>query len=366
MAYYPCWAPPTTIDFTKFDVIDFAFAMPDKDFSLTWENNARDMLHTLVHNAYSENTKIKLSIGGWDGNGHFSRAVSTESNRQTFVNNILEEYETFCLDGIDVDWEYPGQTGDGNEESGDDTKNMLSFLELLRAKLPPSAYITAAVQDQLFAGSNGQPITYASDFAKVLDWVLFMNYDTYETATPPGPNAPLYNGCGGDGYSKENAASAYDAWTKAGFPAHKMVLGIPSYGYVVDSEASELQHRSLPPFSPLRSPYQRRAAQIHEAVGQIQFCNLVSDNLLERNPDGTFSGSGGFQRYWDSCSATPFLRNSESGQVIPYDDPESVGLKAAFAQKMGMRGANLFDIHGDTEQWELVDAIRENLGLFVN
>jgi chitinase len=36
-------------------------------------------------------------------------------------------------------------------------------------------------------------------------------------------------------------------------------------------------------------------------------------------------------------------------------------LKAAFAKKMGMCGVNMFDVHGDTDGWDLVDAIRRSL-----
>jgi chitinase len=49
--------------------------------------------------------------------------------------------------------------------------------------------------------------------------------------------------------------------------------------------------------------------------------------------------------------------------VVTYDDPESLGLKAAFARRAGILGLNMFDAHGDTTQWDLIDAIRGGLGL---
>lgn len=111
---------------------------------------------------------------------HFSPAVSNDANRHTFVSNIVDVYTQYCLDGIDIDWEYPGQQGESsNTVSPSDTANFLSFLQLLRAKLPSVARITAATQTVPFAGANGSPLADVGDFASVLDWVLLMNYDTW-------------------------------------------------------------------------------------------------------------------------------------------------------------------------------------------
>ena len=70
-----------------------------------------------------------------------------------------------------------------------------------------------------------------------------------------------------------------------------------------------------------------------------------------------FVGSGGFEREWDECSCTPFLRSASAGQVVSYDDPRSLGMKAEFAKGTGMLGINLFDISGDTDGWDLTAAV---------
>ncbi|KAH7931317.1 glycoside hydrolase family 18 protein [Leucogyrophana mollusca] len=365
MAYFADWAPREDIDFSRFDWIDYAFDVVSQDSSLNWDDamNGSKQLQKLVADAHGGGTKVKLSIGGWTGSKDFSTAVSTPEKRQTFANNVEKLYKDYNLDGIDIDWEYPGQSGDGaNGVSPNDTQNMLSFFKLLREALPPTARITAAVQDQPFAGADGQPIHDASGFAEVLDWVLMMDYDTYETTTPPGPNAPLYNGCGKSREPSQNAAAGVNAWTAAGFPANKLVLGVPSYGYITKSSETTLQARSLPPtrHSPRRLS-RRNTALPEDDSGQIQFRSLVRQGILVQGGDGSFVGSGGFERGWDSCSATPFLHNPQSGQLIPYDDPQSLALKAAFVRKMGMAGVNLFDIHGDTDAWDLTDSLRKNL-----
>ena len=73
MAYYPDWAsyslPPEKIEFTRFDWIDFAFALPDQSFALAWDDpvNAPALLQRLVASAHDAGKYVKLSIGGWTG-----------------------------------------------------------------------------------------------------------------------------------------------------------------------------------------------------------------------------------------------------------------------------------------------------------
>lgn len=113
---------------------------------------------------------------------YFSDAVASPQNRDIFINNILDVYKRYNLDGIDIDWEYPGQLGQqGNTESAADSANMLQFFKDLHQKLPPGAMISAAVQDSTFVGTDGQPMKDVSPFSDVLDWITLMNYDAYQS-----------------------------------------------------------------------------------------------------------------------------------------------------------------------------------------
>lgn len=106
--------------------------------------------------------------------------MATNVSRTTFTNNILAVYNQFSVDGIDIDWEYPGQAGQsGNLATPSDSTNFLAFLKQLKAILPPTAKITAATQSEPFMGVDGTPMTDVSEFATVLDWILLMNYDVW-------------------------------------------------------------------------------------------------------------------------------------------------------------------------------------------
>lgn len=72
MGYYPDWLSssllPARIDFQRFDWIDFAFAVPSANATLSWDDpSAPGLLDKLVFAAHSQGSKVKLSIGGWTG-----------------------------------------------------------------------------------------------------------------------------------------------------------------------------------------------------------------------------------------------------------------------------------------------------------
>lgn len=75
MTYYPDWIAtdmaPEDIDFVRFDWIDFAFGIPDKNFNITWDdptpNGSPNLLRRLVKAGHIAGKKIKLSLGGWGG-----------------------------------------------------------------------------------------------------------------------------------------------------------------------------------------------------------------------------------------------------------------------------------------------------------
>lgn len=241
-----------------------------------------------------------------------------------------------------------------------------------------------------------------SAFAKVLDWILIMNYDVWGAASNPGPDAPLSDACHNSTQPDASADAAIRAWTGAGFPANQMTLGVPSYGYISKSSATRLRQRQLPvpdgqgpadqgaptpdnstapadDSSPSNGTFPTNSTLSQDAKknvrlvgedgqdqGSIQFTDLVKQGALCLVPGSSpksYVGCGGFVRDWDACSSTPFLRSASQKQVISYDDMQSLGLKAGLVKQKGLLGVNMFDVHGDTDAWDLVDSLRSALGV---
>ena len=115
--------------------------------------------------------------------------------------------------------------------------------------------------------------------------------------------------------------------------------------------------------------------------GQVTFASLVQQGALSSDGNGGFDASGGFDYHWDSCSSTvskpspssqapdhqPWLQSWDTDQVVTFDDPSSMSLKAQFAAQAGLRGCNMFSIDGDFtndgNNWSLANAVRSGLGL---
>ena len=66
-------------------------------------------------------------------------------------------------------------------------------------------------------------------------------------SSTPGPNAPLGNLCGTSSQPQASAQAAFAQWTKAKFPANKLLLGLPLYGYVSKSKSKTLTGIAFPP-----------------------------------------------------------------------------------------------------------------------
>ncbi|CAA7268385.1 unnamed protein product [Cyclocybe aegerita] len=384
-SYYPSWAadtlPPSKIDFSKFDVIFFAFVTPNGTAGINWDDGSEKVLQNLVVAARQSghSTKIVLSVGGWGGCHWFSQVMSTSSNRTKFANTLVNTVNTYGLDGkattmmssqlqtyldlegIDIDWEYPNAEGNGNPHSSADTANLLSFFKMLRDTFGPTKIISAAVTQLPWLGPDSAPLTDVSAFAAQMTYVNIMNYDVFGASSNPGPNAPLGGGnlCGSSTQPKATAQAAFAQWTKAGMPASKLLLGLPLYGYVSKSSSKKLSGSLIPTPNdprfppgahPRHPPISANGAQgdlSHLWGQQIAFSQIISFGALTQNSDGSYGGVNGYTMGWDDCSDTPYLFNTAQTTVVTYDDTWSIASKTQFAKKSGMAGCFTWSMDQD-------------------
>ena len=403
-----------------------AFVIPAADFSLYFtQDDSIDLLQRLIKNGHAAGTKVCVTVGGWTGSQYFSDAVATASSRATFSQNIVNMINLYGADGIDIDWEYPGQPGAaGNDVSSADSTNLLAFLKLLRSQLGTDKVISLATPLNVWYGSDGNSLTDVSPFANYIDHILLMNYDVWGASSTPGPNAPLNICAGSDSNQPEaNAVNAVASWMSAGMPASKIMLGLASYAYVSDSTATTLIHkrkrstmyeaenarrlaaktrqnmrgRNMMPqlsaqahalvardavaeasscVSGTATTSSEKVAQTSSSVAdvgtagdlsaftgsEIEFNQIISYQALALSSTGVWYGKNGYTRKWDTCSSTPYLYDVARSTVVTYDDPTSLKVKAAYAVSMQLKGVGMWDISGDTSDWLLTKGVRTGLG----
>ncbi|KAF8181046.1 glycoside hydrolase family 18 protein [Pholiota molesta] len=381
--YYPDWAgstvPPESIDYSKFDLIYFAFASPTSSSGLSFNSGAASLLKRLVTGARASahGTRVVLSIGGWGGCYYYSQAVSTAANRTKFVSAVVSAVNTYNLDGVDFDWEFPNNAGAGQPFTPADTANFLLFLTALRVALGPSRVMSAAVSHTPWAGADGNPLSDVSAFAAQLSYVMIMNYDVWGASPTPGPNAPLGDLCKTSTQPIASAQGAFAQWTAAKFPAAQLLLGCPLYGYVSKSTKTVLTGSSLPSKA-------MNVLHMDEAVGEDgkptkTFLNgrHVKDPA-DVEPAGEVSvtaASADLASYWGKQIA--FRDIVKAGALVKKSDGNygqagglrwrgintwSLGDKAKFAKSSGMAGCCTWSLDQD-DGFTLQDAIRAGLGL---
>ena len=317
---------PGEIDAKKLTRINYAFANIAEGRIV--EGSSNDAANFAVLTALKKENPhltILVSVGGWLWSGGFSDAALTPSSRAVFIDSVEAFLTRYHLDGLDVDWEYPGLSGAGHAFRPEDKQNYTLLLKELRSrldrmadKLQPHLYLTVATG----ATSDVLEHTEMWEVAKYVDTVNLMAYDYYEPGGTPttGNHAPLFTDPADPrAISADRSVREY---RKAGVPAEKLVLGVPFYGHVW-GKVQAANHGLFQPGEPVPDSYSSYAA--------------IASNMLGQ----------GYSRYWDRPASAPYLYNAEKQIFVSYEDPESLALKCKYVRKQHLKGVMFWDYGGD-------------------
>src|ERR1035437_8558911 len=134
---------PGQIDAAKLNRINYAFANIKDGLIVT--GFAQDEVNLAYLAALREqhpSLKVLVSVGGWLWSGGFSDVSLTIESRQRFIQSVMEFLAHHHLDGLDIDWEYPGMTGAGNPFHSEDGHNFPLLLKELRIRFDEQAHKT--------------------------------------------------------------------------------------------------------------------------------------------------------------------------------------------------------------------------------
>jgi len=364
IAYYPAWATyarsfqVSDIPGQKLTHINYAFANIqqgrcvlgdsyadiDKAFAGdTWDQGALRGNFGQLRKLKAANPSLKtmISIGGWTWSENFAAAAATDASRKAFASSCVTFMKQYGFDGIDIDWEYP-VSGGLNAGTPADKQNYTALLREFRTELNAEEAKDSRTYSLSIAAPAGPSIIPNLESAKiggVLDWMNLMSYDfhgSWDSIT--GHNAPMTVG------PKDTAAGfsitdAVDSYLKTGFPAAKLVLGVPFYGRGwenVGPNASGLYQSGT-------------AASVGTwEKGVFDYSDIKSNYL----PSMT--------RSWDASAQVPYLYDPARRLWISYDDAQSMKIKADYIKAKGLGGAMIWEITGDRSQ-ELLDTLVSNL-----
>lgn len=324
--------------------INYAFAnVRDGRIVLERPADAQQLDSLRALKQYNPDLKLLLSVGGWTWSDHFSDAALTDSSRHRFARSAAAIVEQHQLDGLDIDWEYPGQRGEDNVYRPEDKQNFTRLLRALRSQLDSlgSAHdrtnggrylltIAAAVDSTYLANTN------MADVQKHLDFVNLMTYDFHGSWTNRTGHHTNLLASSAAPSSAPSGHAGVQRFLGAGVPADKLILGAAFYG------------RWWTGVSPAD---QRGRYQSYEtAQGTLPYDSLAA-HYIDQN---------GFTRYWDDAAQAPYLWNAETRAFITYDDPASLRAKAEYAHEHGLGGIMYWE-HSHNADGTLLGTLHDGL-----
>jgi len=330
------------------------------------------------------NLKILASLGGWTYSKYFSDVAATASSRQKFVSSCITMFlkgnlptgisgdasggtasAAGLFDGFDIDWEYPGVLGHvGNHYGSQDKANYTLLLQEFRneldsygASIGKHFQLTAAVP----SGQDKISQIQTDQVGKYLDYADVMTYDMHggwETTGPTNLQDPLYNSPNDPsatippGSEKYNIQTAVAAWTTGlsdygiggGFPANKLVMGIPFYyrgwtGVTAGSNHGLYQTATGP----------SAAFSTTQTAGIADYKELAAAGLTGNANDNFFDPTTQASWIYDGT-------NFYTG-----DTPQSISAKTTYIKNNGLAGAMMFSLDGEDAGDTLLNAVANGL-----
>lgn len=334
-AYYPSWRvyknePPSCMKLNMISHVFYAFARLKTDGTVTLLDEYADCKKKVdgangclqafrEHKTQYPHLKVILSIGGGNEecSGPFAQMAANPTSRNTFGLSAREMVLAHGLDGIDIDWEHPSDSCQGND--------YVSMLTVLREYLPRPFLLTTALPTGEWCLKHIN-LKAAQEY---LDFINLMAYDfSGHWVGVSGHQSQLYTP------SEPHNASAANSGDKAvnymvskGVPKHKIILGIPAYG------------RSF--------------------LG----CTDIGQKFSETGGiDGTFNYKDlprpGATEHYDITIGAAYSIGGDGG-FVTYDNHHSVIQKAAYVKQNGLGGVFYWtgtaDCHNDPER-SLIEA----------
>ncbi len=340
VGYYTSWSSyegykPDQIHAQRLTHIHYAFAEISPELTVRLadpDNDIQNFAAFQLLKSRNPSLKVLISVGGWDYSRLFSDVALTEASRTKFAQSCIELITTHKLDGVDIDWEYPGSGGrSGNITRPEDKQNFTLLLKALRAALDAQGQKDGKKYDLSFAGgafneylNHIEPAAAAA----VVDYVFLMAYDFNMEFAYSGFNAPLFQPQKEPPRETTTVSQSVQLYLDANIPANKIVLGTPFYGYSYDVTTDE--------DNGLYSTYTFKKP--------ISFNEVFYSYLSKPDVDAL----------WEPGAKVPYIFYDFT--FISYDDAASLAEKSSYAKSQNLLGIGAWELSNDRSGM-LLDAI---------
>ena len=321
-----------SIDVWRLSHINYAF-VDIKDNRAWLHNEATDTVNLRKLSELKKKNpglKILISIGGWSWSKNFSDATLTDTSTRNFALSAVDIVSKFNLDGIDIDWEYPGMIGDGNMYRPEDKQHYTALFKELRERLNDLSRTTQVKYYVTTAVGGSQSYIDHTEMDKVQQYADYINVMSYDYAggwdTISSHHTNLYvSSADSNQYSAHRSIQAFIA---AGVPVAKIVIGMAFYGKGWQMGSTD------------NNGLYRRAIKSARGGG----FTYLKDSLVNKN---------GYKEYWDATAKAPYLFNAEKKIFISYDNERSVKEKCKYVKQHHLGGAMFWEYNSDKKEYLL-------------
>ncbi len=268
--------------------------------------------------------KLLVAVGGWTWSGNFSDMALNPQTRDAFIQSAVAFLEKYKLDGLDIDWEYPGLPGNNNTHRPEDKENFTVLIRELRQALNANTGNTRPYLLTIAAGAFQAYVdnTQMEEVAKYLDMIFLMTYDfTGEWSNITGHHTNLHTPEFNLGAN--SVASSLEIFLNAGLDAKQLVIGAAFYGRGWQNVRNK-----------------------NNGLGQSGQ-GLTNANLSYSSIVMNYLTDPEFEQHWDHTASAPYLWNPTDKIFITYDNLESVREKARFAKRNNLKGVMFWQYFSD-------------------
>ncbi|KAJ7653321.1 glycoside hydrolase family 18 protein [Mycena polygramma] len=262
----------------------------------------------------NRNLKVLLSVGGYtySQDGHFA-FVTNAASRATFVSNAVTMIEDYGFDGIDLDFEYPANSAEGQGFADLFTALRTAFDALSAKKGDATPYqLSAAVS----AGSANNANLMISQMDKALTFWNLMAYDYAGSwLTFVDNQANLYGGA----RTGVNTDDAIKHFVSSGATANKITLGMPLYGHAFEQTAG--------------------LGQSYSGIG----AGTISPGICSYSA----LPLAGAQVFENTTDVSSYSYDSGSKEFVSYDIPNIVKLKTQYINANNLAGSMFWELSQD-------------------
>lgn len=329
---------PAKVDASKLTHVNYAFANivnGNVQFELATDDAKIKVLMGLKKQ--NPSLKVLFSIGGWVWSDQFSNIAAYEKSRVQFAQSAVQLLKKYGFDGIDIDWEFPGQRAEDNVFRPSDKENFTLLLAELRKQL--EIQTASDKVHYLLSIASGADQTYLDhtdlkEVQKYLDYINIMGYDfyngwMYQTGHHANLNASKFEKFGGDNLNK-----TVTAYLKTGIAADKLVIGIPFYG------------RKWAKVNPQNNGLYQSAQTGAEIIAYWKIKEEIA--------------TGKYKQLYDESAKASYLWNAQDNIFISYETPKEIALKSAFIKQKKLGGAMFWEYSLDNKQ-ELLNKLYESI-----